>query len=144
MTVVNTDVKRKKSWKRNLIKVISIIVFIIFLYELYTVLMNLGASLLLALLIMLFPTLVFIGVLVRDKSKPFFSMFKKNKNNSKNTSKEDFLSVYEKYHPQQRRIDTINIQSKYRKPIIRKCSNCGIIVPGFAKKCPNCGENIGT
>ena len=144
MTVVNTDVKKKKSWKRDLIKVISIVVFLIFLYELYNFLMNLGASLLLALIIMLFPTLVFIGVLVRDKSKPFLSIFSKNKNNSKDSSKEDFLSVYEKYHPQQRRVDVVNIQSKYRKPIIRKCPNCGIIVPGFAKKCPNCGESIGT
>lgn len=144
MTVVNTDVKKKKSWKRYLIKVILIIVYLIFLYELYRILINLGASLILALFIMLFPTLVFIGLLVRDKNKSFFSIFKQNRNNSKKTSKDDFLSVYEKYHPQQRRIDIINIQSKYRKPLVRKCSNCGILVPGFAKKCPNCGERIGT
>ncbi len=144
MTVVNTELKKKKSWKPNLIRVILIIVYLIFLYELYRILINLGASLLLALLIILFPTLVFMGLLVRDKNKSFFSRFKKNGNNSEKTSKDDFLSEYDKYHPQKRRIDIINIQSKYRKPLVRKCSNCGIIVPGFAKKCPNCGERIGT
>lgn len=144
MTIENTDIK-KKSWKRNLIKIISVIVYIIFLYELYNILRNFGASLLLALLIMLFPTLVFIGVLVKDKNVSFFSRYKRNRNNStKDTSKEDFLNEYDKYHPQKRRIDYINIQSKYRKPIVRKCWNCGIMVPGFVKKCPNCGERIGT
>ena len=144
MTIENTDIK-KKSWKRNLIKIISVIVYIIFLYELYNILRNFGASLLLALLIMLFPTLVFIGVLVKDKNVSFFSRYKRNRNNStKDTSKEDFLNEYDKYHPQKRRIDYINIQSKYRKPLVRKCPNCGIMVPGFVKKCPNCGERIGT
>jgi hypothetical protein len=142
MTTESTDVK-KKSWKRNLIKGISIIVYIILLYELYNILRNLGASILLALLIMLFPTLVFIGLLLKDKNVSFFSRYKRSINN-KDTSKDDFLNEYEKYHPQKRRIDYIDIRSKYRKPLVRKCSNCGIMVPGFVKKCPNCGERIGT
>lgn len=143
MTTESTDVKKKKSWKRNLIKGISIIVYIILLYELYNILLNLGASILLALLIMLFPTLVFIGLLLKDKNVSFFSRYKRSINN-KDTSKDDFLNEYEKYHPQKRRIDYIDIRSKYRKPLVRKCSNCGIMVPGFVKKCPNCGERIGT
>jgi hypothetical protein len=145
MTIENDDIKKKKSWKRNLIKIILIIVFTIFLYELYKILLNFGASLLLAFLIMLFLTLVFIGLLVKDKNKSFFSRYKRDRNNSiTDTSKDDFLNEYEKYHPQKRRIDYINIRSKYRKPLVRKCSNCGIMIPGFVKKCPNCGERIGT
>ena len=82
-------------------------------------------------------------MLLKDKNVSFFSRYKRSINN-KDTSKDDFLNEYEKYHPQKRRIDYIDIRSKYRKPLVRKCSNCGIMVPGFVKKCPNCGERIGT
>jgi predicted RNA-binding Zn-ribbon protein involved in translation (DUF1610 family) len=41
-----------------------------------------------------------------------------------------------------RRVDLITLDSKYKKPIVRKCPNCGIQLASFVKKCPNCGEEM--
>ena len=37
---------------------------------------------------------------------------------------------------------SINLDFKYRKPIIRKCENCGMILASFVKRCPLCGKQI--
>ncbi|MHA1489611.1 MAG: hypothetical protein ACTSRI_08150 [Promethearchaeota archaeon] len=137
--------KHEKSWKYYVFRIILLIIYFIFLFELFKILINYGASPLLAFALDFFALLFFIGFLVKGKGNSFFSRFKHKKINLKDTDKkkkEEYLKQFKKYHPQLRRIDKIDLNKKYRKPIVRKCSNCGIILPGFVKKCPNCGENI--
>jgi ribosomal protein L32 len=75
------------------------------------------------------------------KGKGFSSLFKRNRyNNLQQNEREKYLKELEKHRV--RRIDHIKLDSKYRKPIIRKCPNCRMLLPHFVKKCPNCGEVI--
>ena len=41
-----------------------------------------------------------------------------------------------------RKIKPVNLNIKYRRPLVVKCSNCRMTVAGFVKKCPKCGEAI--
>lgn len=137
--------KQEKSRKYYIFKIFLLIIYFIFLFELYRILINYGASPLLALLIDFFALLFFIGFLVKGKGNSLFSRFKHEKTNledSDQKKKEEYLKQFEKYHPQLRRIDKIDLSQKYRNPIVRKCPNCRMILAGFVKKCPNCGENI--
>lgn len=133
--------KTKKKFPRNyfVLKLVLLIIFAIFLFYFYNTLISLGSSHLLALLILLFSLLLFIGLLF--KGKEAFSLFKRNRNNNlQQNEKEKYLKQFEIRHV--RRIDNIKLDSKYKKPIIRKCPNCRMLLPHFVKKCPNCGEVI--
>jgi len=141
MTLKNQKGERKHSWKYYVFVLISIIVYVIFLFQLYKILRKLGSSFPLAILILSFAFLIFLGALF--KAKDISLLFKSKRKKNKYFEKKDkFLEEYEKYHPYSRRVDYVNLNLKYRKKIINKCPNCGIILPSFVKKCPNCGEKI--
>ena len=43
---------------------------------------------------------------------------------------------------QKRKIIPVDLNYKYRKPLIRKCDKCGMVVPNFVNRCPECGNVI--
>ncbi len=129
--------KKKPPRKFTTLKLVLLIIFTIFLFFFYNTLISFGSPHLLALLILFFIFLFFLGLLY--KGKDYFSVFKRKKyTNLQPGEREAYLKAFEKR--QIRRIDSIKLDSKYKKPIIQKCSNCKILLPHFAKKCPNCGE----
>lgn len=133
------EIEKKKTRNYSVLKLVLLIIFAIFLFFFYNTLISFGSSHLLALLILSFFFLFFIGLLF--KGKEMFSLFERNRyNNLQQSEKEKYLKEFEKHHV--RRIDHIKLDTKYRKPIIRKCPNCGILLPHFVKKCPNCREVI--
>lgn len=142
MTLENQTVERKHSRKYYIFVIILIIVYIIFLVQFYNILRKLGSSFPLAILILVFAFLIFLGVLFKAKDIYLLFKFKRKKKNEYLDKKDKFLKEYEKYHPYTRRVDYVNLNLKYRKKIIHKCPNCGIILASFVKKCPNCGEKI--
>ncbi len=135
---MTSEIERPKKKSPKLIFQLSLlIIFTIFIFYFYNSLINLGSSHPLALLIVFFSFLLFIGILF--KGKEIFTLFKRKRYKEQN-EKEKYLKEFETHHI--RRIDHIQLDSKYKKPIVRKCSNCGILLPHFAKKCPNCGESL--
>ncbi|MFX1409598.1 MAG: zinc ribbon domain-containing protein [Promethearchaeota archaeon] len=141
MTLQNQKDERKHSWKYYTIVIILMIVYIIFLVQFYNILRKLGSSFPLAILILVFAFLIFLGIIFKAKDIPL--LFKSKRKKNKYLEKKDkFLEEYEKYRPYSRRVDYVNLNLKYRKKIIHKCPNCGIILASFVKKCPNCGEKI--
>lgn len=124
--------------KQYILRLILLIIYIYLLYELYWLILKLGGTPLIAILILTFAFLFFLGLLLKKKGRSLFSLFKRKK-------KQTSTNYYDKIRgkkPHIRRIDIINLDSKYRNPIIRKCPNCGIELAGFVKQCPNCGEKI--
>ena len=133
---MTSEIEKTKK-KFPILKLVLLIIFAIFLVYFYNTLISLGSSHLLALLILLFSFLFFIGILF--KGKEAFSLFKHNSyNNLQQNEKEKYLKQFEIHRV--RRIDHIKLDSKYKKPIIRKCPNCRMLLPHFVKKCPNCGD----
>ena len=129
--------KKKPQRKFTIVKLVLLIIFTVFLFFFYNTLISFGSPHLLALLIILFLFLLFLGLLY--KGKDYLSVLKrKTYKNLQPGEREEYLKEFEKR--QIRRVDKINLNTKYRKPIIQKCSNCKMLLPHFAKKCPNCGE----
>jgi uncharacterized OB-fold protein len=62
---------------------------------------------------------------------------KQSDRNQRRRYHKDDVFDYEK-----QKITPVNLNYKYRKPIINKCRKCGMILPNFVKKCPNCGEPV--
>jgi hypothetical protein len=141
MTFEDQRNEKKHSRKYYFFIAVLGIGYIIFLVWLYYFLTKFGSSLLLTILILVFAFLIFLGGLFGAQHISFFSRFKRKKNKYLN-DKDKFLKEYEKYHPHLRRVDYVNLNLKYRKPIVRNCPNCGITLASFVKKCPNCGEKI--
>ncbi len=141
------DEKKPLRKKSIIIRLIFIIVYSIFLYYLYLFLINLRIQHLIIILILIFLILIVIGPLITGISKAMYNrLFQRKK---KRIEKSDYQFYKEqlkstRQDTQIQPLDTkdINLDFKYRKPIIRRCNNCKIIVPNFVKTCPNCRKPI--
>ena len=86
--------------------------------------------------------LIVIGPLFsRLKRSMYSEMYPNRKGNLKKDSRTIFSEKSESNTVKSKNMN-INLNVQYKKPIIRKCSNCGMIVASFVRKCPQCGKNI--
>ena len=142
--------------KKIILRLVFIIISLLIFLYLYFLLSEFGANPFIIILILAFVFFIFSGpvlkknffssLLFRRKIKIFSITPEKNKHrrfrieekgrgkNIKNNSKLE-QNLSESVKP-------INIDFKYRKPILRKCGNCGMILASFVKKCPLCGKQI--
>ena len=125
--------RKKFSRWQIIIRVIILAAFLFLLYELYWILIDVGTYPFVAILTLIFLLLLFLGILLKKKGESFFSRFMHTKEQT---------DTYKAQKPRVRRVDLIALDSKYKKPIIRKCPNCGIQLASFVRKCPNCGEEM--
>ena len=81
------------------------------------------------------------GIRKSIHSRTFSSKKRKLKNNY-----QEYKELLEKEEEQESKeliLDKrINLNFKYKRPLIRKCKKCGIILVSYVKKCPNCGEKL--
>lgn len=146
MTIKTHQKEENKNRRRNLTKVIFLIIYFFILIIIYFIFVISGINPIIAFLILLFFFIIVLGPLFSGMRKSLYSrMFSKKKKKIKGeyqTQKEiiENESQIKSYTP--RKIKSVNLNVKYRKPLVAKCSNCGMIVAGFVKKCPKCGEGI--
>ena len=129
------------SAKYLIIKGILIVIYSIILIIILFILIDLETNLFLLILIEFFIFLLLYGTFFRINSK-LVRNFKIRNEDEYKKQKEKFLDEFSKLRKIKRRVDYIDLNKKYRKPIIRKCSNCGIVLASFVKQCPNCGEKV--
>ncbi len=131
---------------RKFLRILFVVIFLSIMIFLYFVLVNLGISPLLIILILAFVSLITIGsFFMKNRKKSLYSeLFPDKKRNEiqrrprKTELKiETEPDVYEK--PKFREV---NLDFKYRKSLINKCENCGMIITSYKKKCPICGNSI--
>ncbi len=82
-----------------------------------------------------------IGPLFNGVKKSLYSRMFHDKNKKK-TKGYGYQKEIIRNESQIKSFRNINLNTKFRKPLIIKCSECGMTVVGFIKKCPNCGESI--
>jgi predicted PurR-regulated permease PerM len=139
--------KKIRSKKSIIIRLIFVVIYSIILCYLYILLANLGIEHFIIIIILVFLILIVLGPLITGISKDLYQrLFSGNR---KSIEKSDYQSYKEQLKDthqvaQKQPIGNQNItlDFKYRKSIIRKCHYCGIIIPNFVKKCPNCGKPI--
>ena len=145
MTNVNNK-ERKISQNGMIIRFLILIFYIGILIYTYFLLTKIGINPLISFLILFFAFILVLGPLISTTKASFYSRLFPKKDKKFISSYEEEKKLYktesEKIKPQERKIKPVNLNFKYRKPIIRKCDKCGIIVPNFVNKCPACGNVI--
>ncbi len=141
----NSNRKKSRSKKSIIFRIIFIILYTILLFYLYSIFLDLGMNPLIILLILIFLILIVIGPLITGISKDLYRRLFQKVDKSKKKSDYQMYKEELKYErpviPDKPR-HNISLDFKYKKSIIRKCRYCGIIIPNFVKKCPNCGKPI--
>ncbi len=144
MKVENT--KESSSKKSFSLKILLLIIYLIVLIFLYLILMEFGTNPLLIILILGFVLLLFAGTLFNKKKQG--SIYSKMFPDKKGRRSQDFhrkleLKIeMEPEKPVQKNFKEVNLNFKYRKSLINKCENCGMLITGYRKKCPTCGQTL--
>ncbi|MGB5912980.1 MAG: hypothetical protein WBH31_17450 [Promethearchaeia archaeon] len=140
-----TEIKKKKRLsKSNIFKIIFLIGYTLFLLYLYTILIKIEGNQIVVILTLIFLFLFVFGLVaagVKRVSKLFRRKEKKDKTEYQRY-KEYLSSEIEPVEKEIRENRKISLEYRYRKPLIRKCSKCGMILTSFTKKCPQCGKII--
>jgi hypothetical protein len=135
------DKKKQIAKKQLIVEFILLTIVILILISLYYLFINFGALPIILILIILFPFLLAIDPFLRERKKSLYSKIFPKK---KKALKEE-MAYRRKLRDTEiisKEIPQINLNFKYKKPAIHKCSNCGMILASFVKKCPICGERV--
>ncbi|MHA1688720.1 MAG: hypothetical protein ACTSYC_07095 [Promethearchaeota archaeon] len=134
----------RKKW---MMKIIILAIYTALLAILYLYIMSLNTHPLVAFLTDLFLFLAFLGVIIKGKNiKSFYSrLFPSKKERIRSQSqtrrmRHEFKKEIEDVSIKE--FEPISLDFKYKKALLRKCDNCGMILPAFAKKCYNCGKDL--
>jgi hypothetical protein len=139
-------IEKNNTVRNARIRVIFLIIYLFILIYLYSIFVNIGVNPIVAFLILLFFFVIVVGPVFSGLSKSLYSrMFTDKKRKARggyqqykeNLKKESKIPEFKP-----RKIRPVNLDITYRKPLIAKCSYCGMTVAGFVKKCPKCGELI--
>jgi hypothetical protein len=119
------------------IKKIFIVILVISEVIFFVFLLLKGVHIIVSLLIISFLFLFFLGLILKTKYVSFnlFKSHKKYESPLERSKKEFKVDIPKGVKPDA-------LKTSYSKPLVRKCENCGFILPRFGKKCPNCGYPI--
>jgi len=144
--MTNKDIEKKKSKKSIIIRAFFLVIDLLIVIFLYNLFNEFGVNPFVIGLILIFVFLLFAGPLLGGKRKSLYSKIFPDK---KAKAREKFQRKREEYEIKDKikqlklqHLNQISLDSEYRKPIIRKCEKCGMIIPKFAKKCPICGREF--
>lgn len=132
--------------KAIIIRLIFIVFYIVILFFIYLFLVNINIQYWIIIIILLFLILVVVGPLITGISKSMyrqkFPKKEKGKKSDYQLYKEQLQSKSKDNELKVKEITTVNLDFKYKKSIIRRCTSCGITIPNFVKVCPYCGKTI--
>ena len=123
----------KKKPRINTTIIYLIILLLVVIYLFIYLLEHYKTPILIAFLIVLFLFLFSLGFILRKKKRSILSLFSHFRSDP---SREDARKKYITQLSRKPRPDILNFN--YRKPLILKCSNCGMMLTNFMKKCPKC------
>lgn len=137
--------KITKDRRRAILRIFVLVLILAFLVFLYDALTQFGSPFFISILILLFVFLVFLGLLLRKNRGSIYKRLFPDKREAiqkKRARKEHKMLLKRPSTPQHEKIGNIDLNVKYKKPVVKRCPSCNIVVPNFAKKCPFCGEII--
>jgi len=142
----NEITKKKTIRKKLIVRLVMLVIYLIILLYFYYLFINFGANPFIIALLIVFIFLTTIGPFLRKNKRSLYSrMFpdRKRKPTLNYKKKERTITKEKELKLTQPKIfKPIDLNFNYRNPIIKKCENCGNIVPSFVKTCPFCKKQI--
>jgi hypothetical protein len=127
--------EKKRSIQNLVFKFILLGIVLIILIIAFFSMLDLGAPILVALLVDLFLFLFFTGLIFKSREKSLISRIfpsgDKKIQFKVSSEEKDQIDLKPK-----------TLQFKYQKSLIRKCPNCDMILTRNTKRCPICGKKI--
>ncbi|MFX1456677.1 MAG: hypothetical protein ACFFDB_14995 [Promethearchaeota archaeon] len=119
----------------------SLILLLIGIFILYYILIEFKTNLIIVILIAVFILLTFAGLIFRQrKAKRIYNQLFPEKRQAQPIKRREEFRI--ENEPDLKKLTEINLNFKYRRPLIKKCENCGMVIASYVKKCPICGELI--
>jgi len=142
-----TEIKEEVLNRRVIIvRLLLLVIYLLMLVYLFYLLTNFGANPFIIFIILLFTFLITLGPFFRRGKRSLYSrMFpdrKRKVSSGFDQKKEDFRSKRKSDQVDTKIFKKVNLEFKYRKPIVLKCEGCGNTIPNFVKKCPFCNKQI--
>ncbi|MFX0073731.1 MAG: zinc ribbon domain-containing protein, partial [Candidatus Hermodarchaeota archaeon] len=139
------DRVKNSSQKNNLRIIFLFIVYIISMVVIFIVLFYFEVNSFLIIIILAFISLLILGsILKRRKQKSLYSKLypEKKQNMIQRPQRKLELTIKAEEAPVEKKFREVNLNFKYRKTLINKCENCGMIITSYKKNCPICGKAI--
>lgn len=141
--MTNEDNLESSSQKKNILTIVLVIILMVLLY---IVMSNFGVNSFIIIILLAFISLIILGSIFRHrKQKSLYSKLypDKKQNMIQRPSRKLELTIKEeREEPVEKKFREVNLNFKYRKPLINKCENCGMIITSYKKNCPICGKAI--
>ncbi len=138
--------EKDNSRKRLIFRLIVLISYVCIMVYFYFLFIQFGAHPFITIILLIFIFLISISPFLRKNKKSLYSrMFPNRKRKATLNYQKKVIAIQdeEEMHEVQPKIPkSINLDLKYRRPIINKCENCGNIIPNFVKKCPFCNAQL--
>ena len=139
----NTDLTEKKKFR-----VLPLFIgYIIAVIVLFIAMLIFGINLYIIVIILIFISLIFLGsIFKRRKQKSLYSQLypEKSQDLSQRPKRKFELTIKAEKEPLEKKFREVNLDYTYRKSLINKCENCGMIITGYTTNCPGCGKAIET
>ena len=136
----------KEKNERKFLRILLLIIFLSLMIFLYFILVNLGINPFLVILMLVFVSLIFIGSFFMKKRKKsiYSELFPDKKRNTiqRPPRKIELKIQTEPEVFEKPKFREVNLDFKFRKTLINKCENCGMIITSYKKQCPTCGNSI--
>ena len=140
------EFKEKNVEKRRVfVKISILILYLVFVAYLFYILLVFGINIVIILLILGFMSLLIIGTIFSRRKKTIYAELYPDKERTeieRPPRKIELKIDTEAEESQERKLRSINLNFKYRKSIINKCENCGMLITGSQKTCPTCGKGF--
>jgi len=140
------DFKEKKKNQRGKFgKIILLIIYLFVVVFLFYILIEMGIHLVIIYLLLGFLTLIVIGSFFVRKKKgdSIYSQLYPDKKRNKIQRPPRKLELKIETDSEalaKKRFRDVDLNFKYRKTLINKCENCGMLITGYKKNCPTCGK----
>ncbi|MBY8987992.1 MAG: hypothetical protein KGD61_06020 [Candidatus Lokiarchaeota archaeon] len=134
---------KKLHQRGKIVKIVILIIYLVFAIILFYVLYINGINLVIILLLLGFISLIFLGSFFRQRKKSIYSELYPDKKRNKIQRPPRKLELKIENDSEklvQTKLRNVSLNFNYRKSLINKCENCGMLITGYKKKCPTCGK----
>ncbi len=134
--------ENKPSKKSLIKKSVSLIFLLVGIFILYYILIEFKTNITIVILIIVFILLAFSGLIFRNRKqkKMYDEMFPDKKRKAQPIKRREEFKIEKE--PDLKKLSDISLNFKYKRPLIKKCENCGMVIASYVKKCPICGESV--
>ena len=139
------DSKEKRMNQRGKFgKIILLIIYLFVVVFLFYILLEIGIEPIIIFLLLGFLSLIVIGsFFIKKKKSSIYSELYPDKKRNKIQRPPRKLELKIKAGSEAlapKKFRDVDLNFKYRKTLINKCENCGMLITGYKRNCPTCGR----